>query len=231
MTVAIDPATGAATGALKRVTVEKSLQYIDVSPDGQSIVYAVRSGKYPAIRTTIRAIASTGGTARTLSEFDGSVQFLRYDRDGRYIYFTHFRPPLPNAPTISRVQSTGGPVQPGGKFGSGFGGLIADPVANRVLKRGCVANNNCNFGHVYTLTGDSLATVAWAQGVKTPRTFAFAPDGSGLFTTTDNSTTSIHVVPLNGGPVRTLSTGSETDSPYEWRADRILYRSETATPD
>ena len=73
MTIAIDPATGRAVGAAKRVTVDSLRgEAFDVAPDGRTVAYSTPSG--PA-KFDLRLVPISGGPAASLPSRERPVAF------------------------------------------------------------------------------------------------------------------------------------------------------------
>ena len=94
-------------------------------------------------------------------------------------------------------------------------GVELDPIADRVVVR------DGDHAHVLTLAGDSVATIAWAGGITAVGYLGFTPDGSSVVTGIDATRSSIHVVPLDGGPIRAITDGSGYPWPDYWVGDHI----------
>jgi hypothetical protein len=222
MIVAVDPATGRPTGAPRRVTtdsVHTDNGAFDLSPDGRSVAYLVRS----PTGITLKIVPSNGGPAVTLAQLPGWTRFVRFDRDGRFVYFVRFAGPTEiDEKFVSRVPATGGNVEVVYRVPRGFLSANIDPIANRIIVR----ERDRPFGHVLSMAGDSVATVAWARGVGVVASVAFSRDGESLITMTDERSAALHVVPLDGGPSRRLTDGTVYEWPYAWIGNRIYYRTE-----
>jgi hypothetical protein len=216
MTIAVDPATGRATGPAKRVTIDslRGAAY-DVAPDGRSVAYLTATGpnKYD-----VRLVPINGGPAKTLASVEGLAGQLRFDGDGSHIYFALQRlGPAPAkgvaARDVKRVATTGGAPTTVFTIPDGLMGVQIDPIANRVLVR------DGDRQHVLTLAGDSVVTFTWPRPVST---LAFSGDGSSMVTAVDATQTSIHLVPLDGGPVRALTDTTGYPWPDYWIGENIF---------
>ena len=89
MTIAVDPATGRATGPVKRVTIDSvGVNAFDVAPDGKSVAYVT-----PTAPNTfdLRVVSINGGPATTLATVQGGADLPRFDRTGAHIYFVTLR--------------------------------------------------------------------------------------------------------------------------------------------
>jgi hypothetical protein len=223
MTIAIDPATGRAIGPVKRVTID-SLRgaAFDVAPDGRSVAYLTPTGPN---KFDLRIVPINGGPANTLASVEGGAEGLRFDRAGNDLYFLVRR--LDGAPQkgypardVKRIATSGGAPSTVFTIAEGLMGVQIDPNADRVVVR------DGDRAHVLTLHGDSVATIAWAQGFHTVSHLGFTPDGSSLVTAIDATRSSIHVVPLDGGPLRVLTDGAGYPWPDYWIGDHIFVSDE-----
>jgi hypothetical protein len=221
MTIAIDPATGRAAGPVKRVSIDSVLpRGFDVAPDGKSVAYLTRTAPSTF---ELRVVSINGGPSTTLATVQGGADLVRFDRTGANIYYSVDR--REGAPTpqqefwprdVKRIATAGGAPSTVLSIPKGLLGLQIDPIADRVIVR------NGQRAHVLTLGGDSVATIAWAQGFRTVSHFVFTPDGSSLVTVVDASRAAVHVVPLDGGPVRAITDSSEYAWPDYWIGDHIF---------
>ena len=146
---------------------------------------------------------------------------LRFDRTGAHIYFVVQR--LEGTPQkgyrardVKRIATSGGAPSTVFTIPEGLMGVQIDPIADRVIVR------NGERAHVLTLAGDSVATIAWARGFRTVAHLGFTPDGSSIVTAIDATRASIHVVPLDGGPIRVLTDSSGYPWPDYWIGDHIF---------
>ena len=108
MTLGIDPKTGHAVGAPRRVTLDNTDRFA-ISSDGARIAYVTTvSGS----KRAVRLVAATGGRATTLAEFgaDANPASLAFSPDDRFLYFV-VRDFDVMRPTVVRVPTAGGPVE------------------------------------------------------------------------------------------------------------------------
>lgn len=98
VSLAIDPATGAPVGIPRRVTLESSDAYLDVSSDGKWIAYTPRDENGHRV---IRVLPSNGGVARTVAE--ESTSRPAWAPDGKSIYYVTGRGDSPEQ-TLMRVR-------------------------------------------------------------------------------------------------------------------------------
>ena len=219
MTIALDPATGRAAGPVKRVTIDSvGTARFDVAPDGRSVAYLTPTGR---AKFDLRTVPINGGPAKTLASVDGIAGGLRFDRAGKDIYFWLQR--AGGAPQkglrardVKQIATSGGAPSTVFTIPEGLMGVQLDPIADRVIVR------DGDRAYVLTLAGDSVATIAWPQGFRTVSNLGFTLDGSSLVTAIDASQSSIHVVPLDGGPVRVLTDGAGYPWPDSWMGEHIL---------
>ncbi len=221
MTIAIDPATGRATGPVKRVTIDSVARAFDVAPDGRSVAYLTPTA---GNSFDLRIVSINGGPATTLATVPGgtanNANGLRFDRGGTHIYFLEPRlgGTAPNGLRIrdlKRIATSGGAPSTVLTIPEGLMGVQIDPIADRVIVR------NGERAHVLTLAGDSVTTIAWA-GFRSVAHLAFTPDGSSIVSAIDATRASIHIVPLDGGPIRALTDSSGYPWPDYWIGERIF---------
>jgi hypothetical protein len=219
MTIALDPAAGRAAGPVKRVTIDSVLpRGFDIAPDGKSVVYITRTG--PS-KFELRVVSINGGPSTTLATVQGGADLVRFDRTGAHIDSSVDRregTPLNGfwPREVKRIATAGGAPSTVVTIPKGLMGLQIDPIADRVIVR------NGYRAHVLTLGGDSVATIAWARGVRTVGHLGFTPDGSSIVSAIDATRASIHLVPLDGGPIRALTDSSGYPWPDYWIGDHIF---------
>src|SRR4051794_8041310 len=100
MTADIDPAAGRLTSPLRRVSLEVA-DFLDVSPDGNRIVYVDEHKR-------LRLIPAVGGPAVTLLEARGVLMVPRFSREGRDVYVSSQEGP--KTAMLLRVPVGGGAV-------------------------------------------------------------------------------------------------------------------------
>ena len=190
----------------------------DVAPDGKSVAYVTPTGPN---KFDLRVVPINGGPSKTLATVQGGASVVRFDRAGEHIYFVVTR--LDGSPRkgskardVKRIAASGGAASTVFTIPEGLMGVQIDPIADRVLVR------DGERAYVLTLRGDSVATIAWARGFGTVGHLGFTPDGSSIVTALDASRASIHLVPLDGGPIRALTDSSGYPWPDHWIGDHIF---------
>ncbi len=215
MSIAFDPRTGRAVGPVQRVTLDSAIRWMDVSADGKSIAYVSDSSGV----SRIRIVPSTGGSARQIATLLGLVRSLRYDRDGKLLYFNHV-PGGGARANVSRVPTAGGAVEIVTIL-PGSAGVLIDPMVDRILMR-----QNNTTANILDLRGDTVAAIGWAEGISNVQAYAFTRDGQALITSIGRVSNEVHAVPLDGRPVRVI--GRESGAfPFAWVSDRIYYSIDT----
>ncbi len=205
MTLAVDRETGRPTGPPRPVTLEGSQAYFDVSPDGKWIAYTPREDG----KRVIRIIPSNGGTAHTLIAADTPRPM--WSADGRYIYY-HVA--SGSGMALARIPVGGG--QPDTTTAAGW---IRLGHSSLLLSD---AGNSRAFT-VATMTGEPRARFRLPGEMRPPGTTGL--DSANRFLAiTSNRGAALHVLPVDGGPVRQLTEGQEEDLPIAWTDDgRILF--------
>jgi Tol biopolymer transport system component len=205
MTVPIDSETGRPTGLPRPVTLEASSAYFDLSPDGKWIAYT----PWADGQRLIRIVPSNGGTARTLVAADTPRPI--WAPDGRHIYY-HVRAGKQIA--LLRISVEGGDpdtVSTAGWIRLGHSSLLlSDGGDHRVFT-------------VTSMTGKPLARFSLPGDMRPPGTTGL--DSTNRFiATTSNFGAALHVLPVDGGPVRQLTDGLKEDAPIGWtESDRVLF--------
>ena len=205
MTLAIDRETGRPAGPPRPVTLEGSSAYFDVSPDGKWVAYTpIEDG-----RRVIRIVPSNGGTARTLIAADTPRPM--WSADGRYIYY-HVA--SGSGMALARIPVGGG--QPDTTTAAGWirlghsSLLVSDAGNSRAFT-------------ITTMSGEPKARFRLPGEMRPPGTTGL--DSTNRFLAiTSNHGAALHVLPVDGGPVRQLTEGQEEDSPIAWTENgRILF--------
>ena len=204
-TLLIDRETGRPVGPPRQVTLEQSSAFFDVSPDGQWIAYT----PWQDGQRWIRIVPSTGGAARTLVQADTPAPL--WAPDGRYIYY-----PVAVGSQLGLVRI---PVEGGGPDTVVTAGWVRLGHSSLLLSD---AGMSSEFV-VTTLEGEPRARfhlpgemrVGGLRGPDSNNQFLAFMSGAG---------TALHILPVDGGPVRQLTEGQQEDVPIAWTEDdKILF--------
>lgn len=210
MTIPFDPRTGRGAGPPQQVSLEESGSPA-IPPDGRWIVFR------PARRSDLMVVPSAGGTARTVVRVDGRVTGRQeWSPDGREIYFT-----------AELSGSTGFHVMQV-SADSGQARLLWSPnsatrlpmalntTARRVATQFYPQNPGGPSVEVSTVDGRHVARVPLHRNMMAS---SFTVDGQSMLATMANVVAPIRVVPVAGGPARTLTSARAYDWPSTWSAD------------
>jgi len=129
----------------KRVSLEDA-GFLDVSPDGNHIVYLDRS--------QLRLIPAVGGPAVTLLEHKNILMAPRFSRDGRDVYVSSQDPDRKTA-TLFRVPVSGGAATTAltAPYDNRSWSIVANPVHDRVI-----VSTSTNTS-ILTVAGDTVAVM------------------------------------------------------------------------
>jgi Tol biopolymer transport system component len=216
MTLPIDKESGRPTGPPRQVTLEPSQAYLDVSPDGKWIAYTPGNERGNRV---IRIVPSTGGAARTVGEADATRPI--WAPDGQSFYY---------AVLVSRTTGFGlvrvsldGQTTDTVARGAGYPRLFTLGDNLYVTRK---VDGNSRLGptlwDLATLDGRSVARFSLPArtnpGLINRGNLVF-PVGRG------DVVTQIRILPVDGGPGRTLTEGSAEDEPLAWVSDgeRVLF--------
>jgi len=222
MTLGIDPRSGHAVGAPRRVTLDNTDRFA-ISSNGARIAYVTTE---PGSQRAVRLVAATGGRATTLAEFgaDANPASLAFSPDDRFLYFV-IRDFDVMRPTVMRVPTAGGPVErvvdklirPGaGKW------TVPLPGLQQVFQM--YAAGNRRHAHLVSFTGDTTADFDLGAAESGNAGQAVTADGSTVLTATEKFAATIRLITLDGS-ARTVSEGRSYEWPIGWSQDgrRIRY--------
>jgi Tol biopolymer transport system component len=216
MTLPIDKETGRPTGPPRQVTLESSSAYLDVSPDGRWIAYTPTNERGARV---IRIVPSTGGVARTVGEADATRPI--WAPDGQSFYYAVLVS-RPNEFGLVRVSLDGQTTDTVAR-GPGYPRLftLGD---NLYMTRKVEGNSRLGptLWDLATLDGRSVARFSLPAGMNPDlinrEDLVFPADKGDVVTP-------IRILPIDGGPARTLTEGSAEDEPLAWVSDgeRVLF--------
>jgi Tol biopolymer transport system component len=207
MTLPFDRATGRSTGPAQQVSLEQGSWPV-VSPDGRWIVFR------PTTPGTLMVVPSVGGTARTVVQVEGGAGQQAWSPDGREIFFVARvrRPTGEFSSTLSRVSADSGPAQP---LWSTTRLLVAlNATTRQVLSRTAGAPDEPT--EVSTFEGRHLTDLPLHRNMIV---WSLAADGRSALATVSDFVAPIRVVPIAGGPARTLTQAREYDAVGGWSPD------------
>jgi Tol biopolymer transport system component len=216
MTMAIDPATGRATGAPQRLTLDVPGTQHSVSPDGRFVVYQTGG----PLGGVLRVVPSSGGTTRTIDSVPPRHGFIspRFTADGRFIEYIHSDGSMQ---TLRRISAEGGnPVsllrgKPGVLMQAGHGMVIDAARRDTATLRNAAGDTAAVFTVTDLFPG---APHRYLRFTSNPAVMlAVASSGSGR----------VHVIPSDGGSPRELPVTSPNDRPLGFLTDgRAVVRGE-----
>lgn len=215
MTMDIDPATGRASRAPQRLTLEPAFGY-GISHDGKWFAYSSNS-LLPIANNTglLRIVPATGGTARTLDSAtalgDGFLN-PSFTKDGRFIEYIAGHVNAPEE--LKRVAVSGGrPTLV--RRGSPETALNGRPGLVLLARNGIIAAYKPGTGdsvRLETFGGDPLGVLA-LRGMRGPQ-FQSMPARSAtnsMAAVTLGGSSEVHVLSVDGGQPRVLRKGSPSD--------------------
>ena len=212
MTIPFDARTGMSAGPAQQVSLEEAL-FPRVSPDGRQIIFHPT----PARSNSLMVVPSVGGTARTVVRVDGTVAGGgEWSPDGREIFF--FAELSGSAGRhLMRVSADGGQARQLWSMGSTTRHPAAlNATARRVLTLFWPHLPSGPAEEVSTFEGRQIARVPLHRNMYAS---SFTPDGQSLLATVSEGAAPIRVVPVAGGPARSLTEAREYDWPTTWSAD------------
>lgn len=217
-----DSRTGTLKGSPRRVTIEPAIGF-DISPNGAWIAYATRQAQ----RNAVRLVPSRGGTARTLFDSVGRINYPRFSADGRQVYFSRVRGATVAAKPVEliRVPVDGGPATRVlvGPMTGRFFNVVADPARDRAL------HVELNRYVLTTLAGDTTAAF-FSAGDPADIDGRFSADGGVFYTASADVGAAIRLVSTATREARDLTDHQAYNWPIGWSSDskRVFYVGDSA---
>ncbi|MCJ7629741.1 MAG: hypothetical protein MUO50_15305, partial [Longimicrobiales bacterium] len=212
MTLAIDPEAGRPTGPPRQVSIERCFAWLDVSPDGEWIAFV----GWTEGRKAILVVPAVGGPSRKLVEALTSIPV--WAPDGESLYYSVDQPPSGEA--LLRVFLETAKVDTVFNWPQQVRGLAPGTAfVLRVISREDARDSEWE---VATLEGIPLGRFELPQGMDP---FSLTPAGELLVVRADVST-SVEVLPIDGGPPRELNLNGGRNSVLGWSPDgqRLLMK-------
>jgi len=212
MTIPFDARTGTSAGPAQQVSLEEAL-YPVVSPDGRRISFHPP----PASSNSLMVVPSVGGTTRTVVRVDGRVVGGGvWSPDGREIYF-FAELPGSTGYHLMRVSADSGQARLLWSLGSPPRQPVGlNVTARRVLTLSWPEASGGASVEVSTFEGRHVGRVQLRRGMGPSWLTA---DGQSMLATMNDVVAPIRVVPVAGGPARTLTEAREYDWPTTWSTD------------
>ena len=205
MTIPFDARTGRSTGPAQQVSLEEA-DYPAVSPDGRWIAF-VSGGR-------LMVVPSVGGAARTVVQVDGRVGGRpEWSPDGREIYFMAVLTGSTGL-RLMRVSADSGAAQP--LWSTTRGILALNTTARWALTLSDVSASGSRVAQVSTFEGRRVASVPLHRNMFA---ISFTGDGQSMLAQVSDVAAPIRVVPVAGGPSRSITQPRGYDWPDSWSAD------------
>jgi Tol biopolymer transport system component len=213
VSLAIDRATGKPVGNPKRVTLESSNAYFDISPDGKWIAYTPRDENRQRV---IRVVPSNGGIARTVAE--ESTNRPTWAPDGKSIYYRTSRLDSP-LHILMKIRVEGGVRAEGATpdtvlISSQFVMHIPSTVFLALGRSGVETGLD-----LAALDGRRLAWLELEDGMN-PR--VLSKDARWLLATRGERASPLRVLPVAGGTAITLQQTDSRALAWTPDGDRVL---------
>ena len=209
MRVPISMSTGEPLGPPRQVTLDPAFGFA-VSPDGRQIAYVTGRMGYTS---SLRVLPVTGGTARTVVDLPGAVLGVRWDAQGKFLYYRHWADLQVPELAVMRVPVEGGDPE---RVSSWDDWIRLSPDGRYLYSNIASGDKDENRYEVTTVGGRPLATFSL------PKPFELAGFGSGpddFFVVRQDAVNPLRVVPVAGGPVRRLNESWGYDLALGWTPD------------
>ncbi len=207
MTLSIDPETGQATGPPRQVSVEECFSYLDVSPDGQRIVFTAWSeGK------AILVVPAAGGQSRVVAR--AGPWRPTWGPDGESIYYTTGRP-FEDGEVLIRVSADGSSVD---TVFSGPRSIVAFGSPERRWARREISGgaSRPSILEIVTLDGTPVVRLELPEGMD-PMSATLG--GRELVAVRIDREAHLEILPIDGGPPTRLNETSGQDQVLGWTPD------------
>ncbi|MDP3773464.1 MAG: hypothetical protein Q8Q85_04285 [Gemmatimonadales bacterium] len=209
MTIPFDARTGRSAGPAQQVSLESGY-FPAVSPDGRWILFEAFG--LPGTRR-LMVVPSTGGTARTVVPSKSYGGRPEWSPDGRAIYFVDRVSGGPER-TLMRVSADSG--QPQRLWSTPRGMRALNTTARQALTLSDVSLPGSPVAQVFTFEGRPVASVPLHRNMDPS---SFTGDGRSVLAVVSDRVAPIRVLPVAGGPSRTLTEAREYDELDTWTAD------------
>jgi Tol biopolymer transport system component len=209
MRLPISKASGEPLGPPRQVTLDPAFGFA-VSPDGRQVAYVTGRIGYSS---SLRVLPVTGGTAHTVIDVPGAVLGVRWDAEGRFLYYRHWRDLQVPELAVMRVPVDGGDPQ---QMSVWDDWIRLSPDARYLYREIPSGDTEKNGYEVATVDGRPLATFSL------PKPFALAGFGrepGEFFVVRQDAVNPLRVVPVAGGPVRRLNEAWGYDLALDWTPD------------
>ncbi|MDP2956971.1 MAG: hypothetical protein Q8N53_11175, partial [Longimicrobiales bacterium] len=209
MTIPFDAQTGRTAGPAQQVSLEPAFDAA-VSPDGRWIVFETM--EVPGSRR-LMVVPSTGGTARMVTRTEGLLNRPQWSPDGREIYFVD-RAPGATERTLKRVSAEGG--RPQRLLATSQRIWLLSTATRQLLTWTGPSPSGSQVAQVLTFEGRPVVNVPLHRNMLP---FSFTGDGQSVLAVVSDVVAPIHMVPVAGGPLRSLTEAREYDELDSWSTD------------
>jgi Tol biopolymer transport system component len=208
----IDPETGRPTGPPRQVSVDKVFAWLDVSPDGEWIVFR---------GSAVVVVPSAGGASRNVAS-EGSRPV--WSPDGKSLYYVVRHVPSGVGAALVRVSPEGGPADTMFTWPEHIR-IFGYPQSSFVLRATSGAwrvSDRRSTWELTNLKGRALARLELPPGTNP---FSFTLAGKLLAVRYDMSAP-LEVLPIDGGSPRRLNESRANDQVLGWSRDgrRVLFK-------
>lgn len=208
MTIPFDPQTGRSTGPVQQVSLEPAYE-VAVSPDGRSILFETLA--LPGTRR-LMVVPSTGGTARTVVQTAGFNNRPEWSPDGRDIYFLDRA--FGAGRSVLRVSAEGG--QPQSLWTTTKRLERLHSATRQVISLTSASPAGAASAQILTFEGRQVTSIPLHRNMYP---FSFSADGQSVLAAVAEGASPIRIVPVGGGPSRSLTEAREYDELNSWSSD------------